>query len=112
MPNLTSIGKVKYQIDRSNSIPDNSNIEGDLCKYLISNEKMEHYEAEYHKAAQEIQNDSDFLLSPKVNTNSSIKQRNLPETKLRPPSFTSALINKPSPSSKLGSVSITKSSPI
>jgi len=112
MPNLTSIGKVKYQIDRSNSIPDNSNIEGDLCKYLISNEKMEHYEAEYHKAAQEIQNDSDFLLSPKVNTNSSIKQRNLPETQLIPPIFTSALINKPSPSSKLGSVSITKSSPI
>jgi len=112
MPNLTSIGKVKDQIVRSNSIPDNSNIDGDLSKYLISNEEMEHYEAEYHKAAQEIQNDSDFLLSPKVNTDSSIKQRGRPETKLRPPSFTSALINKPSPSSKLGSVSITKSSPI
>jgi len=112
MPNLTSIGKVKDQIVRSNSIPDNSNIDGDISKYLISNEEMEQYEAEYHKAAQEIQNDSDFLVTSKINADSLAKQRGRPETRLRPPSFTSALINKPAPSAKIGSVSITKSSPI
>jgi len=112
MPNLTSIGKVKDQIVRSNSIPDNSNIDGDLNKYLISNEEMEQYEAEYHKAAQEIQNDSEFLVSSKISADSAAKQRGRPETRLRPPSFTSALINKPAPSAKIGSVSITKSSPI
>eukprot|EP00092_Neocalanus_flemingeri_P006565 GFUD01007077.1.p1 GENE.GFUD01007077.1~~GFUD01007077.1.p1 ORF type:complete len:1705 (+),score=246.70 GFUD01007077.1:246-5117(+) len=112
MPNLTSIGKVKDQIVRSNSIPDNSNIDGDLSKYLISNEEMEHYEAEYHKAAQEIQNDSEFLITSKITTDGSNKQRGRPETRLRPPSFTSALTNKATPSAKIGSVSITKSSPI
>eukprot|EP00090_Calanus_glacialis_P014558 TRINITY_DN23370_c0_g1_i1.p1 TRINITY_DN23370_c0_g1~~TRINITY_DN23370_c0_g1_i1.p1 ORF type:complete len:1795 (+),score=259.45 TRINITY_DN23370_c0_g1_i1:414-5798(+) len=112
MPNLTSIGKVKDPLVRSNSIPDNSNIDGDLSKYLISNEEMEHYEAEYHKAAKEIQHDSDFLITSKTNADNSSIQRGRPETRLRPPSFTSALINKPVPSAKIGSVSITKSSPI
>merc|ERR1719400_2615882 len=96
MPNLTSIGKVKDQIVRSNSIPDNSNIDGELAKYLISNEEMEHYEAEYHKAAQEVQIDpSDLgasLLVTAQNNNETTfgaKARGRSETKMRPPSFTS-----------------------
>ena len=87
MPNLTSIGKVKDQIVRSNSIPDNSAIEGELAKYLISNEEMEHYEAEYHKGGRETPSPS----PPPAPTSPLLRPRGRAETRLRPPSFTSAL---------------------
>ena len=124
MPNLTSVGKMKDQIIRSNSIPDNSNIDGELAKYLISNEEMEHYEAEYHKAAQEIKIDPNDLeeataatVSKNVpnkedaNNQNNSKLRGRTETKMRAPSFTSALINRPGPSASatVGSVTINKS---
>ena len=121
MPNLTSVGKVKDPIIRSNSIPDNSNIDGELAKYLISNEEMEHYEAEYHKAAQEIQIDpaemgATVVTASNNNNNSEAatpgsKLRGRSETKMRAPSFTSALINRsaPSASATVGSVTISKS---
>merc|ERR1719412_1948538 len=86
MPNLTSIGKVKDQIVRSNSIPDNSNIEGELAKYLISNEEMEHYEAEYHKARE-----TPSPSPPPAPSSPLLRPRGRAETRLRPPSFTSAL---------------------
>ena len=112
MPNLTSVGKVKEPIIRSNSIPDKSNIDGDMAKFLISNEEMEHYEAEYHKAAQEVQVDPSDLgaavmpaqdpsetksqLSGHVETSPLVgaKARGRTETRMRAPSFTSALINR------------------
>ena len=122
MPNLTAVGKMKNGIIRSNSIPDNSsggsNVDGELAKYLISNEEMEHYEAEYHKAAQEVQIDpSDLgasLLVTAQNNNETTfgaKARGRSETKMRPPSFTSALINRstPSASATVESVTISKS---
>ena len=122
MPNLTSVGKVRDPIIRSNSIPDNSNIDGELAKYLISNEEMEHYEAEYHKAAQEIQIDpaemgATVVTASNNNNNNSeaatpgSKLRGRSETKMRAPSFTSALINRstPSASATVGSVTISKS---
>ena len=86
MPNLTSIGKVKDQIVRSNSIPDNSNIDGELAKYLISNEEMEHYEAEYHKARE-----TPSPSPPPAPSSPLLRPRGRAETRLRPPSFTSAL---------------------
>jgi hypothetical protein len=86
MPNLTSIGKVKDQIVRSNSIPDNSNIDGELAKYLISNEEMEHYEAEYHKARE-----TPSPSPPPAPSSPLLRSRGRAETRLRPPSFTSAL---------------------
>ena len=96
MPNLTSIGKVKDQIVRSNSIPDNSNIDGELAKYLISNEEMEHYEAEYHKAVTPSPSPPPAPASPLL------RPRGRTETRLRPPSFTSALtgIKTPPPAPK------------
>ena len=122
MPNLTSVGKMKDGIIRSNSIPDSSsssggggdNVDGELAKYLISNEEMELYEAEYHKAAHEVQIDpSDLGASAivTVHNNNETKVRGRSETKMRPPSFTSALINRstPSASATVESITISKS---
>ena len=96
MPNLTSVGKVKDQIVRSNSIPDNSNLDGELSKYLISNEEMELYEAEYEKAAQEVKKEPSATQQPtNVSSGTPQMQRGRTESKMKPPSFTSALTNKP-----------------
>ena len=92
LPNLTSIGRVTEPLVRSNSIPDTQSLDGELSKYLISNKEMEQYEAEYIKAAQEVsETTSDSERGPKF--------RGRSDTRLRPPSFTSALTTTPS---KLG----------
>ena len=106
MPNLTSVGKVKDQLSRSNSIPEsNGNIDGELAKYLISNEEMEQYEAEYHKAARETLADSESPSPSPVGG----RARGRPESRMKPPSFTSALISRPAPSATAVSVSVNKS---
>ena len=104
MPNLTAVGKVKDQLSRSNSIPESGgNIDGELAKYLISNEEMEHYEAEYHKSAREEQADPESL-SPGPS-----RARGRSESRMKPPSFTSALISRPTPAATAVSVSVNKS---
>jgi len=95
MPNLTSIGKIKENIVRSSSIPDNSNIDGELTKYLISNEEMELYEAEYEKTAQDLRKEvevSPKVLQPMMETCSERRQKSV--SRMKPPSFTSASISK------------------
>ena len=110
MPNLTSVGKVKDQLSRSNSIPEShGNIDGELAKYLISNEEMEQYEAEYHKAAQETLAEVE---SPSPSPSPSPvtgRVRGRPESRMKPPSFTSALISRPAPAATAVSVSVNKS---
>ena len=95
MPNLTAIGKLKEPLVRSNSIPDNHQIiDGELSKYLISNQEMMEYEAEYHKAAAELQVDM-FPPPPSKSRSRSqspkLDSSDTRESRVRPPSFTSAL---------------------
>ena len=52
LPNLTELGRTggagqQLSITRSSSIPDTAGMEGELARFLISNEEMEAYEAEY-----------------------------------------------------------------
>ena len=95
MPNLTAIGKLKEPLVRSNSIPDNHQIiDGELSKYLISNQEMMEYEAEYHKAAAELQVDM-FPPPPSKSRSRSqspkLDSSDARESRVKPPSFTSAL---------------------
>jgi len=94
MPNLTDIGKTKEQISRSNSTPEKT--EGDISKYLISNAEMEMYEAEYHATKEEPDSCEPPLTVSQSCLEPPQKARGRPETKMRAPSFTSALTNKPS----------------
>jgi len=97
MPNLTDIGKSKEQISRSNSTPEKTEIEGDLSKYLISNAEMEMYEAEYQATKEESDScEQPITIVSQPPAEGLQKTRGRAETKMRPPSFTSAMTTKPS----------------
>ena len=87
MPNLSKINKFLGQSESGRSSEagqegKKGNLEGEFSKYLISNEEMEQYEAEYQRCANALasgNSDPASLLSGTGSPNSSLLSRQKPE---------------------------------
>ncbi len=88
MPNLSKINEFLGQSESDRSTSEagqkgkKGNLEGEFSKYLISNEEMEQYEAEYQRCANALasgNSDPASLLSGTGSPNSSLLSRQKPE---------------------------------